>query len=199
MWDQWKRTTQFVNSARLALSRESLLWSSLEIADETTARLRSQFGRSEYEVRLDEHRKALADEDILCAMALLHSYAIAESAVAEKLGKETDEIGQIEVWGQKILDAASKDWSDVMDGKAGIVELTVYRNAIAHGSKSFEARHVNRMRNVPSTPTWKEGDVISMNHDLLKTFRARLKSLLRRGEVKQMNAEELKSLRKASE
>ena len=113
----------------------------------------------------------------------------------DNLKKAQDELGQIEVWGQQILDDASSSWSDVMDGKAGIVELTVYRNAIAHGAKTFEARHVKRMKNIPHIPPWKEGDTISMNYDLLKTFRARLKSLLRRGEVKQLTAAELKSLR----
>lgn len=191
MWDQWKRTTRFINSARLALGREHRLWSTLELEGEGTASIRSQLGTSDYQIKLDEHRNALIDEDILCAMALLYSYSIAENAVAEKLGKDTTEIGQIEAWGQALLDKASRSWGDVMHGKAGIVEVTVYRNAIAHGAKSFDARHVNRMMNVPHAPRWKQGDVIAMTYDLLKTFRARLKSLLRQGEVKQLNAVEL--------
>ncbi len=191
MWDEWKRTTRFIHSARIALTREHRLWSSLEIADEKTAKLRTQLGTAEYEIGLAQHRNALSDEDILCSMALLHSYAIAESAAAAKLGKDTEDIGQIETWGQRILERVSREWDDVMDGKAGIVEVTVYRNAIAHGARVFEERHVNRMKNVPHSPAWKQGDPITVTYDLLKTFRARLKSLVRQGDVNPLTFEQL--------
>lgn len=195
MWDQWKRTTRFINSARLALNREHRLWCTLEIEDEAAASLRAQLGTSDYRIGLDAHRNALNDEHMLCAMALLFSYAIAESAAAEKLGKETDDLGQVESWGQTILSNASRDWLDVLGGKAGIVEVTVYRNAIAHGATNFEARHVNRLKGASSVPMWKEGDPIVIDHELLKNFRARLKSLLRMGEVEQLTHEELVQMR----
>lgn len=118
-------------------------------------------------------------------MALLYSFAIAEAAVAKKLGVETDVLGQIESWGQSLLSLASHDWSNVTGGKAGVVEVAIYRNALAHGAVVFEPRHINRLANVPHVPAWKVGDPIVMDYELLKTCRSRLKSLMRFGEIEQ--------------
>ena len=178
MWDQWARTTRFLQSARIALARESRLWETLEL-DEAAATLRVAFGATTYAINADGHRKAVGDEHLLCAMILLYSYAIAESAAASKLSVDTDKLGPIENWGQQLLTSAGNDWTDVLDGKPGIAEVAVYRNAISHGAAAFESRHVNRMANVGASPAWSAGDPVRLDYDLLKTLRSRLKSLVR--------------------
>ena len=71
-------------------------------------------------------------------LRLLSYYALAEAAAADKLGvDDVADVGGIEVWGQRLLDAAKAEWKQVKAGKAGAVEVAVVRNTIAHGERSY--------------------------------------------------------------
>jgi hypothetical protein len=183
MWDRWARTTRFLESARLALGREGRLWDTLEVVDPKTP-LTAVADGTEYRVDVAEHRAAIADDNLFYAMVLLYSYATAEGAAAEKLNSATDSLGQIEIWSQRLLEQAGAGWTSVLDGKAGIIEVAIYRNAIAHGATRFDQRHVNRFTNCGASPTWNVDDLIVLDYEKMKLFRSRLKSLLRVGQVK---------------
>jgi len=195
MWSEWKRTTRFVSSVRLALARETQLWSSLELEEDSPAVIDTTLGTSQYRVNLDAHLNAIKDEHLLCAMALLYSYAVAEAAVAEKLGRETDALGQVEARGRELLVAATRDWADVLDGKTGIVEVAVVRNALAHGCSTYEQRHHNRVASAGHAPTWNVGDPIILTFETLKSYRSRLKSLVRMGEASELTEVQIAELR----
>lgn len=51
----------------------------------------------------------------------------------------------VEVCGDAILKAGSRDWSKVKGGKRGVVEAITVRNLCAHGIPVFNAKAVNRI------------------------------------------------------
>ncbi|MDQ3012385.1 MAG: hypothetical protein M3X11_16955, partial [Acidobacteriota bacterium] len=110
-------------------------------------------------------------------------YALAEAAAADKLGRNEGEMPSIEVWGREILSIAGQWWGSVKDGLQGAVEVAVIRNVISHGGHTFTRTGWNRMNNLGTSPTWSIGDAIPLSYDALDEYRARLKSLLRNGQV----------------
>src|SRR5689334_6019091 len=87
VWDEWDRLTRFLESTRLAYDREIQSLSSLRGNDLTVR------GTGEYQVLLDDHLAAVKDEGILCASVLIHSFALAESAAADRLGRSLRQLG----------------------------------------------------------------------------------------------------------
>ncbi|MGB8295702.1 MAG: hypothetical protein WCG85_09780 [Polyangia bacterium] len=183
MWKRWGRLTRFVESARIALAREFAIWDSLKLSAVDEVRLQTNDSKSEYRVTVSEHRAALSDEALFAGMVLVYSYALAEAALADRLGKEVIDAG-IEVWGDALLRKAGNTWDGVTDGKAGLVEVAVVRNAIAHGSMMIDQAAVNRLASASSSVSWPVGHVIDLTLDDLRKYRMRLKSLLRLGGVR---------------
>ena len=183
MWDEWGRMTRYMESARIALLREKNLWNSLELQDSKNAKVHVVNGAFEYQVSLDEHHSAISDEWLFCAQILVYSYALAEGAASDKLGCNAAEIGGVEAWGKRLLDASGNAWNDVLTELAGIIEVSIIRNAISHGQREYTQSNFDRMRNVGVTPSWVVGDSIALNYELLKEYRNRLKSLLRLGGI----------------
>lgn len=186
IWDEWKRITCFLESSRIAFNREGLLWSSLEVKQKKELSLVTTEGPSTYSVSLSDHLKALRNHDVLFSLVLGATYALAESYGRLKLGLRDDEdlAGGIESWGKKLLDATGHDWSKVLGGLAGIVEVSAVRNAYAHGARSVNQKMVNRFTAHGLACPWSVGDEISLTYDLVETYRARIKSLMRFGNKK---------------
>jgi hypothetical protein len=183
MWNEWKRITRFLESARIAFSREQKLWEGLEIHQPNDAKISTTKGLSTYQVSLEEHKNTLADEWILHASVLVYSYALAEAAAANKLGLQASDMAGVEVWGKQILDQAGQQWTSVKGELQGAVEVAVIRNCIAHGMQIFTQTGFNRMKNLGVTPSWGVGDPIPLGYDDLDEYRARIKSLLRNGQI----------------
>lgn len=179
MWDEWGRLTRFLESTRIALAREDMLWRELELKNSEDAKLRVVNGKRNYEVFLSQHRDAVADEWILFASALMYSYALVEAVAEDSLGKPPSKMGGVEVWAEALLQQAGNAWADVKGGKAGIVEVSIVRNIIAHGSKAYSQSDVNRILAAGGAIEWKQGDAAVLTYDVVTDFRARLKSLLR--------------------
>lgn len=87
-WDEWKRVTRYLRSARLAFARERNLWNSLELEAPSDVQLAAPVGQGNYRVSLSDHLAAVDDEETLHASVLMQSYTIAEAMASDKLGVE---------------------------------------------------------------------------------------------------------------
>lgn len=186
IWDEWKRITRFLESSRIAFDRENLLWASLEAKDKKGVSLVTKEGPSTYSVELNDHLKAIRTHDVLFSLVLGATYALAESYGRLKLGLSDDDdlSGGIEAWGKKLLAAAGHDWAKVLGGLAGMVEVSVVRNAYAHGIRTANQKMINRFTAHGLSCPWSPGDEISLTYDSVEQYRARIKSLLRLGSNK---------------
>ena len=186
IWDEWKRITRFLESSRIAFAREELLWSSLEVKEKKELSLVTTEGQSTYSIAISDHLKALRNHDVLFSLVLGATYALAESYGRLKLGLADDKdlTGGIESWGKKLLDATGHDWSKILGGLPGIVEVSAIRNAYAHGARSVNQKMVNRFTAHGLTCPWSLGDEIFLTYELVETYRSRIKSLMRFGNNK---------------
>jgi hypothetical protein len=185
VWTEWGRLTRFLESARIAFAREYDLWGALELADPASAKVRVVNGDVTYQASLVQHREAVSDSWLLYASVLLSYYALAEAAAADKLGvDDVADVGGIEAWGQRILDAATANWNAVKAGKAGAVEVAVVRNTVAHGDRFYSQRGVNRLQAAGVRPGATMGAPVLLDYTTLHEYRARLRSLLRVAQVR---------------
>lgn len=181
IWDDWGRTTRFLESTRIAFARERLLWESLELADGTTAQLAVPMTTKQYKVKLAQHLEAIADETTLLGLVLIQSYALAEAAAAQRLGGRVS--GGVETWGGQLLSTNHQDWSAVLGGRAGVVEVAVVRNALAHGTRRIDEEGTRRLL-AAGAPPRTEGAAVMITYSELADYRDRLRSLLRLGGVR---------------
>lgn len=179
IWNEWGRTTRFLNSTRIAFARERALWQNLELAERSTATIHTSTGPAQYRVSLDDHIEALRDEQLLHGAILVYSYTLAESAAADFIGMSTRDVGGIEDWAQRLLLRTGRTWGQVLDGKAGLVEVAVVRNAVAHGADRMDRRGIRRMTDAGSAFGWQIGDPVEIDVHQLRRYRDRLRSLLR--------------------
>ena len=92
-------------------------------------------------------------------------------------------LGGIEDWGARLLRANDRDWSDVDAGLAGAVEVAVVRNAVAHGSRTFDSSGRERLL-AAGARTRSVGSIVTLPYTELKELRARLLSLLNASGIK---------------
>lgn len=181
-FDEWGRLTRFLEGARLAFARERNLWASLGIDEPERVRISAPEGQARYRVALQRHIDAM-DAETLHASVLVHSYALAESAAADRLAMEPRSFGGIEDWGARLLSANGRDWTDVKGGLAGAVETAVARNAFAHGSRTLDA--AARTRLLAAGARMKPaGSPFTLTYAELRVFRTRLLSLLKAGGIR---------------
>jgi hypothetical protein len=112
-------------------------------------------------------------------LVLLGRYALAESAAAFVLADESVVGSGIEVWGKRLLADAGKDWSSLSDGMAGIVEVAVVRNHLAHGDQVIDDKSMNRLNAAGAGSRWKVGARIDVDDEIVERHQFRLKNLLR--------------------
>ena len=124
---------------------------------------------------------------MLFASALIHSYALAETAAAERLGGDARDFGGIEDWGTRLLATTGSTGDALKDGLAGAVEVAVFRNAYAHGGRRIDEPAANRLRAVGmASPA--RGDLVVLDYATVKMFRGRLRTLMdRRGVGRKAN------------
>ena len=135
-----------------------------------------------YKVTLQQHIDAIDDAETLHASVLLHSYALAETAAANRLAMNSRTFGGIEDWGARLLSAKGRDWINVSGGLAGAVEIAVTRNAFAHGSRALDAEARARPLDAGAKPR-PVGSRVTLTYPELRKFRARLLSLLNAGGI----------------
>jgi hypothetical protein len=167
----------------VAFDREQKLWASLGIRNAERIEIAAPASQGrEYRVEVPQHIEALANAEMLYASVLMHSYALAETAAADRLGSSLRSMNGIEQWGGRLLEGAGRTWSDVKGGLRGAVEVAVIRNAIAHGQRSVDATSAKRLASagVKQRP---EGSSLTLSYQDLYVFRERLLSLLDAGRV----------------
>ena len=182
VWNEWGRITRCLESARVALAREHDLWSSLRLVRADEAKFKTATGGGSYRVSIADHLAAVEDDEALYASVLIHSYAIAESAVAARIHADLRDLAGIEDWGTRLLAANGKTWDDVAGGRTGAVEVAVVRNACAHGTRCLDRGAVNRLRAAGAKHA-SEGDRIELDYQTLRKYRARLRDLLGAGGI----------------
>src|SRR5262249_25624747 len=138
-------------------------------------RIGSAGGR--YRVTVAKHLEAISDEEMLYASVLVHSYALAESAAADRLATDLRTLSGIEDWGTRLLTTNDRAWTRVTGGLAGAVEVAVVRNAFAHGSQGISESENTRLRKAGAR-TRVLGSRVALTHDELREYRSRLLSLL---------------------
>lgn len=183
IWEEWKKITRFIESSRIAFSRESFLCSSFQPLDSSAVQIVATEGPSTFKSTLDEHVRTLRDESILFSIGLLASYALTESFSRIKLSipEDADLQGGIEAWGTRLLQRTNHDWTYVLDGLPGIIEVSIARNYAAHGTSTVTQRTINRFLTLGLQCPWPQGQSIRMDCAMLDTYRARLRSLMRLG------------------
>lgn len=130
-----------------------------------------------YRVTVEKHLDAVADVETLYGSVLVHTYALAECAAADRLATHPRSLGRIEDWGARLLTTKDRDWTGVEGGLGGVVEVAVARNAFAHGSRMIDAADRKRLL-AAGARTRPAGSPVTLTYDELREFRSRLQSLL---------------------
>ena len=158
IWPQWLGLTRLLFSAQIAFSSELSRWAATEIDDEHGIRLRDRSYGSKYKVTLDQHLATLNDLNTFYGIILLRAYSLMEfhgkyinyiiktndydliqriptNAELQAI-QEIALVGGIEGWGNALLKSVNRDWK-IIDGKFGLVQVSIIRNAVAHGYSAF--------------------------------------------------------------
>lgn len=183
IWEEWKRLTRFLECSKIAFARELDIWSGLQIPDLDAVSIATTEGRSTFKLSARDHLDTLRDEGLLFTIVLTYSYSLAESFTRLRLGlAETDQLqGGIEQWGTRLLQNAGNAWGGVLSGRAGLIEVAVVRNFLAHGSRTVTQKTVDRFSIAGEACPWSLGDSVSLTYALVEEYRSRLKSLMRMG------------------
>jgi len=181
IWDAWKQITRFLESARIAFGREEVLWASLEVQEKDRLSLVSAKGPSTYSILLSDHLSTLRDDRVLLSLVVGASYGLLEAYGRLKVGVGDDDglSGGIESWGKRLLETTGHEWGDVLDGLAGILEVSMVRNANAHGLRKVSQSMANRFASSGLPCPWSVGDDIQLTYESVDKYRARMKSLMR--------------------
>ncbi|WP_421176306.1 hypothetical protein [Aeromonas jandaei] len=211
VWTSWKELTQFLALSDHVLISQHEQWRQLPIPNKPAIKILRQDGPYKFETDGETYEKILADRHVLASVVLLNSYALVESAVrqiyellisdlsvntplltqiraAQTSITDTVKNGGIEAWGTRILTDLGRNWSYVETGKAGLVEVAIVRNAIAHGEANVTQSMVNRVNAVGGSLPWNIGSPIKLDIARVKEYRHRLRSFAR---VVEHGAEEL--------
>ncbi|MCZ4326756.1 hypothetical protein [Brachybacterium paraconglomeratum] len=183
LWSRWGDLTRYMSSALIAFRRESRLWGELEFDDPKSVTIGLKAGSGKYQVKLEQHRSVMQDEQTLFSTVLVSSYALAEGAAGFRLQKDAASLGGIETWGSDLLSCNARSWDDVPEGKSGAVEVAVVRNYYAHGLSSMNERSINRLVAVGNSQ-FELGDVIILDAEKVTRYRSLLKDLLRKGGIR---------------
>lgn len=197
MWDEWRRLTKFLGSARIAFAQ------ALDRTQATDGVIEMPLGDgpSIYRTSIAEHRKALNDLHTLHSLVLVRSFSLAEShcrlahRVAERkewhlldgtvpdavLAAAENEklVGGIESWGARLLKLVGQNWPSDFGNKAGLVEASIVRNLMAHGrSKLDEIDMAAALARGAALP-FAVGQPIRIEYPLLNVYRGHLRQFCR--------------------
>jgi hypothetical protein len=181
IWEEWKRLTRFLECSKIAFKRESDIWRSLQVPDFAGIRITTTNGDSSFSLTANDHLNTLQDEGLLYLIVLAYSYSLCECYARVKMGLgEGDRLSSgIETWGTDLLTHAGNKWDDVLDGRAGLIEVAVARNFIAHGSRLVGQSTLNRFNSAGESCPWVLGQSIVLDYEKVELYRSRLKSLMR--------------------
>ena len=183
IWQEWKKVTRFLECSKIAFTRESDIWKSLQIPDLGAVRISTANGDSSFSLTANDHLETLQDEGLLFSIVLTYSYSLCECYARVRMGLgEGDRLsGGIEAWGTDLLAQTGNNWPDVLGGRAGLIEVAVARNFIAHGSRLVGQSTIDRYSSAGESCPWVLGELLVLNYDKVELYRSRLKSLMKLG------------------
>lgn len=205
VWAEWNRMTRFFQSSLIALQREGHVWNSGYIHASSAVTVQDPSGSTKYKVKLADHLASISDVQMLCMLVLTRSVALLEGHVVDVLehlyptgvvpgtllpaGLGKDDVhdaavqllarGGIESWGSAVLALVGGSWSNVHDGRRGLVEVAVIRNSIAHGQSLVNQRMANRVAAVGGALPWAVGSPIVLDLEDTRRLRDRVRSFIR--------------------
>ena len=201
MWPQWQRLSRLLFSGQFAFNSELARWEATELDAEHGVRLRDRTMQSRYRVTLEEHLATLRERSQFFEVVLIKAYSLMDAhgryvryildngrfyllrrMPTEEELQEIFDIhlaGGVEAWGGKLLSELGRDWR-IIDGKAGLIQTSILRNAFAHGyvtaTKGMLSAAVERGTMLP----FAAGDSIALTFEQCRLHLSRMKSFCRR-------------------
>jgi hypothetical protein len=199
VWSGWGNVTRLHGSALIAFATERERWSSTAY-DEMTEVIFSDSG-SEFRAYVSRHSETLQDTSLLNSFAFLRYFSLTEThcrfsryivdkgrwdlIANDPSMEEIEEIesitlsGGIETWSQQILDLAGQSWAQIYGGKAGLVELSIVRNALAHGRTKVTRDMIANARKRGVELPLELGEDLQLRFPIYNEYRGRLRSFCR--------------------
>lgn len=201
MWVQWQRLSRLLFSGQFAFNSELARWEATELDAEHGVRLRDRTMQSRYRVTLDEHLATLRERSQFFEIVLIKAYSlmdahgryvryILDSKNFDLIYRMPTEIenqnifdihlqGGIEAWGSKLLAELGRDWQ-IIDGKAGLIQTSILRNAFAHGYDTATQGMMNNALERGTMLPFAAGDPIALTFEQCRLHLSRIKSFCRR-------------------
>lgn len=194
MWDRWRDLTRFRLSCEMALSSYRTYLKELPFTKTFDLVVKDPSKESGFKCSYDEFVTSLNDDtqlyrvlfpayvglvedlarELIENLLINHNYQRTQFSNMPTTGDLTDAVRQfvistqVEYWGDVILTSGSRSWSDVPDGKAGVVEAIVVRNLCAHGEPAFNNKAANRIIAANPGTTIKANDLIKLDKTSFK-------------------------------
>jgi len=206
MWDRWRDLTRFRLASEMALSSYKAYVNDFPVTSSATLTVHDPSGDSGFKCGLDDFKLVLNDNEVLYRTVFPSYVALTEDLARELVERLVTDKGTlrtsfinmpaagdlseaaeryvsitaVEVWGEAILKAGARDWTDVEGGKQGVVEAITVRNLCAHGIPVFNRTAVNRIVSATGgNVAIKEGDSIRLDKKQFTTYVATLRAFAR--------------------
>ena len=201
IWDEWLTLTRLQWSGRIAFQAEVERWHSPYISGKDGISVRISDCGAKYTTSLKNHLETIEDHTHFCALILNRSYSLLEShsklatyivengnwsayksGVTEDEQDEVDKIelkGGIKSWANDLLRGTGQSWSQVYGGRKGLVEVSIVRNALAHGYSKVTPHLLARAAASGCSIPFAVGEPISIDFALLHEYRGRMRSFCR--------------------
>lgn len=200
MWEEWRRLTRLQWSGSIAFETEIDHWRAVPDLPTEQCVERTEAGGT-YRTSIANHVATLSDRSLFHALLLLRSHALLESHAklirfmidtgdwspisetpSEGLLDTIEEnrlTGGIAVWSNDLVERTGQSWDMIHGGAAGLVEISLVRNAIAHGQRHCGPRLRRRFADEMIACPFGEGERLSLSFEQLHEYRSRIRSFCR--------------------
>lgn len=200
IWVAWRDLTRLQWSGRLAFANEVARLSDATGRGDAPTSVELGLAGGRYETSTAKHVAALADEHLFCSLILLRSYSLMEShakfvhhAVAadpaflegpfdeSALEAIEDEklLGGVAAWSTRAIDETKQDWALVYGGRQGLIEISLVRNALAHGHVVCGRNMIDQFEKHALPCPFEQGEKLLVDFARLHEYRGRIRSFCR--------------------
>lgn len=200
MWEEWRALTRLQWSGSIAFDAEieARISTSSNPREDDVERLEAG-GR--YRTSVENHVATLTDRGLFHALLLLRSHALLEShaklirhmldeqdwspisgAPSESLLDEIEEKqlrGGVAVWSNDLVRRTGQSWAMVYGEASGLIEVSIVRNAIAHGHRRCGPRLRRLFHDAGIACPFAEGEELRLSFERLHEYRGRIRSFCR--------------------
>jgi len=201
VWNEWRELTRLQWSGRIAFETELEKWQSPHLADTEKVSIVISDCGANYKTSLENHVKTISDHSLFCSLIFLRSYSLMEGhaklvkfivdqqrwrlledEMTEEERNQIDAIwlnNAIENWSDELMTQTGQPWSEIYKGKAGLVEMSIIRNAFMHGYSRVSQELLDKAARRASSLPFKADENLRMDFALLHEYRGRLRSFCR--------------------